>query len=284
MPICFRCKRDLSSEKPVWLPDGENYCCACCESMATDTFEMETGERFSDWIAKHPTLTMTYQPLEINVRTMAFYFPLLCAFGGLFVLLLGCWKFGQAGFQLLYLAGGLGLMLALGALAALIFTEKIQGKAPKLVAAVLNALLLPALCIAGLWYFGKPAAYIVLGLFCAVLFGALAARGLFALLRARGFSLTLENGVFNLRHGKRAEIFNVADLNRVCVVRPGTVGATEGALGFKDGRMLSLDTCLSDLHALGVVLDLRFREDFPPSADDLARVRRDKLRKIRGLT
>src|SRR5205807_7665010 len=52
---------------------------------------------------------------------------------------------------------------------------------------------------------------------------------------------------------------------------PGTVGATEGAIMLQDGRMLTLDTCLSDLHALGVVMDLRFREDFPPSADDLAR-------------
>ena len=66
-------------------------------------------------------------------------------------------------------------------------------------------------------------------------------------------------------------------------MRPGTVGATEGALGFKDGRMLTLDTCLSDLHALGVVMDLRFRDDFPPGPDDVAKVRRDKLRKIRGL-
>jgi len=94
----------------------------------------------------------------------------------------------------------------------------------------------------------------------------------------------LKDGVFHLQHGSRNETFTVDDVAQACVVRPGTVGATEGALGLKDGRMLTLDTCLSDLHALGVVMDLRFREEFPPSADDLARIRRDKLRKIRGLS
>ena len=51
-----------------------------------------------------------------------------------------------------------------------------------------------------------------------------------------------------------------------------------------DGRVLALDACLSDLHALGVVLDLRFKREFPPSLDELAAQRREKLRKIRGLS
>lgn len=129
-----------------------------------------------------------------------------------------------------------------------------------------------------------PAGYFIVGTSMLLFFGFLAARGAMAYLRAMNFALTLSNGVFVLRHGTRSETFHADDVVRACVVRPGTVGATEGALCLKDGRMLTLDTCLSDLHALGVVMDLRFREDFPPSADDLARIRRDKLRKIRGLS
>jgi hypothetical protein len=117
-----------------------------------------------------------------------------------------------------------------------------------------------------------------------LLFGALAARGLVAYMRAQNFELTLEEGVFHLTHGKRAETFGMDDLDRACVVRPGTIGATEGALGFKDGRMLTLDTCLSDLHALGVVMDLYFNREFPPGPEDIARERRTRLRKIRGLS
>jgi hypothetical protein len=115
-------------------------------------------------------------------------------------------------------------------------------------------------------------------------FAYFALRGARAFLRARNFRLTLQDGNFHLQHGRNSDTFSANDVEQACIVRPGTVGATEGALQLKDGRMLTLDTCLSHLHALGVVMDLRFREDFPPSADDIARVRREKLRKIRGLS
>jgi hypothetical protein len=124
----------------------------------------------------------------------------------------------------------------------------------------------------------------VFGLVMMLFFAYFAVRGARAFLRARNFRLTLNDGSFHLQHGTRTDTFSAEDVTQACIVRPGTVGATEGALQLKDGRMLTLDTCLSDLHALGVVMDLRFREDFPPSADDIARIRREKLRKIRGLS
>lgn len=133
-------------------------------------------------------------------------------------------------------------------------------------------------------YSGKHWGFFVLGVGMLIFFGVFAVRGAKAYLRALKFRLTLEDGTFRLEHGTRSDTFQADDVTHACVVRPGTVGATEGALKLKDGRMLTLDTCLSDLHALGVVMDLRFREDFPPSADELARIRRDKLRKIRGLS
>ena len=56
MSSCARCQRDLSAENPVRLHDTREYCAACCASMATDAFEMETGEPFVKWIEKHPKL------------------------------------------------------------------------------------------------------------------------------------------------------------------------------------------------------------------------------------
>src|SRR5260221_2989264 len=82
MPTCSRCQRPLSAEKPVHLPDSRDYCAACCESMATDAFEMETGERFTQWIENHPKLVMRYQPMEMSVRRLSFFFPLAGAIGG----------------------------------------------------------------------------------------------------------------------------------------------------------------------------------------------------------
>jgi hypothetical protein len=232
-PTCSRCNRTLSAEKPVRLPDTRIYCSACCEGMAADDFEMETGETFTKWIEKHPALVMKYQPLELSVRKSGFYFPLLAGVMGIGILLFGIFR-GET--------------------------------------------------IDNVWQFQIKWTYVALGVIVTAFFGALAARGAREYLRALNFKLTLENGVFNLQHGSRTETFTVDEITQACVVRPGTVGATEGALGLKDGRMLTLDTCLSDLHALRVVMDLRFREEFPPSADDIAKIRRDKLRKIRGLS
>jgi hypothetical protein len=225
--VCGRCARKLTAEPPIRLPDTRTYCTACCESMASDTFEMETGESFSRWIAKHPKLVMQYQPLELSVRRMSFFFQLLiCALG--------------AGMLVYGIAAGETLPRKLG--------------------------------------------YICVGAIVFLSFAALSLRAATDYLRAVNFKLILDEGTFSLQHGTRQETFSVDDVTQACVVRPGTVGATEGALGLKDGRMLTLDTCLSDLHALGVVMDLRFKADFPPSADELAKIRRDKLRKIRGLS
>lgn len=288
MPICFRCKREVSDDDAVRLPDAEVYCANCCENMATDSFEMETGERFSEWIENHPRLVMRYQPLELGVRRLQFLLPLICAIASGGVILLGCWKYAKTGDPLIYMLGFFALLL--GLVLSIVVYAKGFGTSIKAVALVLRLLIalqsfgIPIVAGFGIWEFGRPAGYIVIGLLFVVLFGALAWRGLVALVRAKKFQLTLEKGLFQLSHGERAENFSVSDLTRACVVRPGTVGATEGALGFKDGRMLTLDTCLSDLHALGVVLDLRFRDEFPPSAEDIARARRDKLRKIRGLS
>lgn len=229
VPKCARCQRVLSAERPVRLPDTRVYCTACCESMASDTFEMETGEGFSQWIEKHPKLVMQYQPLELSVRRMSFYFQLLiCLIGG------GVLAYG------IYSYAALSM--------------------------------------------GKLLGYILVGAIVFLAFAGLSVRAAIDYLRAVNFKLILHEGVFSLQHGSRSETFTVDDVTQACVVRPGTVGATEGALGLKDGRMLTLDTCLSDLHALGVVMDLRFRADFPPSADEIAKLRRDKLRKIRGLS
>jgi len=236
-PICSRCDRVLSAEKPIRVPDCRVYCKSCCESMAADDFEMETGESFSNWIEKHPELVMKYQPLELQVRRMSFYFPLGISILGLVVLIYG-------------------IARAVSAYSvSMDFVAVLRG------------------------HFG----YVLLGLVMVLAFGAVSLRGLISYLRANNFRMTLKDGVFNLEHGSRKETFNVDEVTQACVVRPGTVGATEGALQLKDGRMLTLDTCLSDLHALRVIMDLRFRKEFPPSADELAKIRRDKLRKIRGL-
>ena len=148
-------------------------------------------------------------------------------------------------------------------------------------------LALLGLCVAGYGigsFSDKHWGYLIVGFGMLIFFGIFAVRGAKAYLRALKFKLTLEDGIFRLEHGARSDTFPADDVTQACIVRPGTVGATEGALKLKDGRMLTLDTCLSDLHALGVVMDLRFRNDFPPSADELARIRRDNLRKIRGLS
>lgn len=276
---------DLSVETPVRLPDGSDYCAECCQSMATDSFEMETGEPFVQWIAKHPKLTMRYQPMEMGVRRLGFIFPLCVSVGGILVAIIGSIQYAKASLPLEYLAAFLIVSVALvGSVFFVLKKQEGSGVSGAKAIAGILAFLLPAAAIAGIYKFGNPAAVIVTGLFSTALFAGLSIRGLEAYLRAQDFELTLENGQFRLVHGKHSDSFTTDDLQRACVVRPGTVGATEGALGFKDGRMLTLDTCLSDLHALGVVMDLRYRSDFPPSPDDIAKLRRDKLRKIRGLT
>src|SRR5262245_4648975 len=83
MTTCARCFRNLSGEQPVRLPDTREYCAACCESMATEAFEMETGEPFVKWIEKHPRLVMRYQPLEMSVRRLGFLFPIFAALIGI---------------------------------------------------------------------------------------------------------------------------------------------------------------------------------------------------------
>jgi len=286
VPLCSRCRRNLSAEKPVRLPDTRVYCAACCESMAADTFEMETGETFTKWIEKHPELVMRYQPLELTVRRMSFLFPV-------FVSLIGIATFAFSIVQALRLGSGVvtafsfPVTLLVAAAMGYVASRKAPSGAMKVAGVlltVLAALSIPAVGVLSYLAMGKTFGYMLLGIVIVLFFGALALRGGLAYLRANKFRLTLKDGVFHLQHGSRNETFTVDDVAQACVVRPGTVGATEGALGLKDGRMLTLDTCLSDLHALGVVMDLRFREEFPPSADDLARIRRDKLRKIRGLS
>ena len=64
------------------LPDNRIYCAACCESMAADDFEMETGETFTRWIEKHPQLVMQYQPSEQHVRLAIFLFTAFLAVSG----------------------------------------------------------------------------------------------------------------------------------------------------------------------------------------------------------
>src|SRR5204863_844485 len=169
----------------------------------------------------------------------------------------GCVKYLQMGFPIVYLAG---LLLALGILSTLIAKHEKLSASPSARGALLLvrvlSMAIPVVLLLGIFKFERPAAFMFVGLFCIAVFGALTARGLLAYMRAQDFQLTLEDGQFDLHHGKHDERFRIDDLDRACVVRPGTIGATEGALGFKDGRMLTLDTCLSDLHALGTVLDL----------------------------
>lgn len=233
---CARCDRSLSAERPLRLPDNRIYCAACCESMAADDFEMETGETFTRWIEKHPQLVMQYQPSEQNIRLAIFIFTAVLAFSGFTVLVIG-------------------------------IVARLR----------LFQLLEPLHTWRGL-------VYVAIGLIMSGVFGIMALHSGRNYLRTSNFKLTLKDGTFYLQHGAHSDTFAADDVTQACVVRPGTVGATEGALRLQDGRMLTLDTCLSDLHALGVVMDLRFRNDFPPSADDIAKVRRDKLRKIRGLS
>lgn len=239
------------------LPDAREYCAACCERMATDAFEMETGVPFVPWIEKHPELVLEHQPMEMYIRRAGFFIPLACALFGLLVL-------GYGSFEVVRPRppeepGALEL--------------KAQAERSKP----------PAFRRTAIPPWRAGAGFALVGFGTLALFGWLSWRQGKAYLRARGFRLTLQNGSFRLVHGSHAETFSAADVNQACVVRPGTVGATEGALGLADGRMLTLDSCLTDLHALGVVMDLRFREDFPPSTEDLARERREKLRRIRGL-
>src|ERR1700753_2354743 len=104
MSECARCHRKLFAENPTRLPDTLEYCAACCESMATDAFEMETGEPFVRWIQKHPKLSMHYQPMELRVRRMSYIFPLCVAIGGLIVATVGCVQFVNAGLPANYLA------------------------------------------------------------------------------------------------------------------------------------------------------------------------------------
>lgn len=273
---CSRCSRNLIAERPLRLPDNRVYCAACCESMAADDFEMETGESFTRWIEKHPQLIMQYQPLELNVRRFFFFFPLLMTVIGACIFAFGVNACIKTGTNLLYPLAGL-IFGALIVIAELLDTAKLLMR----IAGVGSLIIYGAV---GMLALGRPFAFSFVGIAIMVAFVLLTIRGLQGYLRAMNFRLTLKEGTFHLQHGARRDTFSADDVTQACVVRPGTVGATEGALRLQDGRMLTLDTCLSDLHALGVVMDLRFRSDFPPSADDLAKVRRDKLRKIRGLS
>jgi hypothetical protein len=250
--------------------------------MAADDFEMETGESFTRWIEKHPQLVMQYQPLELTVRRFFFFFPLFLSLLGLAVFALGIVECAKSSIPSLYLLAG--WFIPLGLIVLWFVNERMGAQKWTVVLRFLAGAAAMGIPIYGCIKFGKPFVYCTTGTMMMGLFGALSIRGLQAYLRALNFKLTLKEGTFHLQHGSRSDTFSAEDVTQACVVRPGTVGATEGALRLQDGRMLTLDTCLSDLHALGVVMDLRFRSDFPPSADDLAKVRRDKLRKIRGLS
>jgi hypothetical protein len=288
IPKCERCSRTLTAERPVRLPDKHVYCAACCESMAAADFEMETGELFTRWIEKHPELVMKYQPLELTVRRFGFFFPAVLSLLGLVVIGYGvalCIAQQNPPVPALFLLAGAAIPVGIGVL--WLVYEKADWLSSRMIFSVVAFLFIatvPVYGLIGCVKYGFSFGYIVLGGTLVAFFGLLAAKGVQAYLRALNFNLTLKDGVFHLHHGNRTESFSVEDVTKACIVRPGTVGATEGALQLKDGRMLTLDTCLSDLHALGVVMDLRFREEFPPSADDLAKIRRDKLRKIRGLS
>ncbi len=285
---CQRCERVLSAERPVRLPDNRVYCAACCESMAADIFEMETGEPFTRWIEKHPQLVMQYQPLELTVRRFGFMFPLAMLLLGAGIFGYGVYTSFRDAVPLPFLLAGLITPLVIGGL--WLIYENFSDSLPKAarsalrIFAALLAMAVPVYGLYGCLKFGRPIGFMVVGAAIIAFFAVLALRGLQAYLRALNFKLVLKDGVFYLQHGSRTDTFPADEVVQACVVRPGTVGATEGALRLDDGRMLTLDTCLSDLHALGVVMDLRFRADFPPSADDIARIRRDNLRKIRGLS
>jgi hypothetical protein len=284
-PFCERCSRKLYAERPVRLPDKHVYCAACCESMAAADFEMETGELFTRWIEKHPELVMKYQPLELTVRRFGFFFPAMLSLLGLGVIVYGVAACIARGVPALFLLAGALIPIGIGTL--WFVYENADWLSSRLIFSIFSFLFIATVPVYGFFgcvKYGFPFGYIVLGASLVAFFGLLAAKGVQAYLRALNFKLILKEGMFYLEHGKRTESFSVDEVTQACIVRPGTVGATEGALKLKDGRMLTLDTCLSDLHALGVVMDLRFREEFPPSADDLAKIRRDKLRKIRGLS
>ncbi len=264
-PHCARCARELSAEQPVRLPDAREYCAACCERMATEAFEMETGVPFVAWIEKHPELVLEHLPMEMYIRRAGFFIPLACALFGLLVFGYGLWAAFRAP--------------APGSVPAEeLSANENPAKRPEAQAPRTTSAREPEVA----WKTG--AGFAAVGLGTLLLFGWLAWRQGKAYLRARSFRLTLKDGHFRLQHGAHEESFSAVEVTQACVVRPGTVGATEGALGLADGRMLTLDSCLTGLHALGVVMDLRFRENFPPSTEDLARERRDKLRKIRGLS
>jgi len=220
--------------------------------MATESFEMETGVPFVKWIERHVELDLRHQPLEMYIRRMSFYIPLAFAGVGL-------------------LTAGLGLAILL---------SSAKGASPE----GAGAKAMEEIGFLGSIPVQKGLGFLVVGLTSCVGFGWVAFRQGRSFWRARNFQLTLRDGSFYLSYAGHAEIFEADDVTQACVVRPGTVGATEGALGFANGRMLTLDSCLTDLHALGVVMDLRFRSEFPPSLEDLARERREKLRKIRGLS
>jgi hypothetical protein len=285
---CQRCARVLSAERPVRLPDNRVYCAACCESMAADVFEMETGEPFTRWIEKHPQLVMQYQPLELTVRRAGFFFPLALWVLGAAIFGYGIFTSIKSDVPVLYLLPGLIAPLLIAGL--WVMYENFQDNLPVVtrslmrIAAAVLAAAIPVYGLYGCLRFGKPFGFLVVGAAMIAFFAVLAVQGVQAYLRALNFRLILKEGIFHLQHGNRSDTFSADEVVQACVVRPGTVGATEGALRLQDGRMLTLDTCLSDLHALGVVMDLRFRADFPPSADDIARIRRDNLRKIRGLS
>src|SRR5205085_11936359 len=102
MTTCARCLRSLSAENPVRLPDTREYCAACCQNMATDAFEMETGEPFVKWIEKHPRLVMRYQPLEMSVRRMGFLFPVFAAVIGLLMVAFGTLLYIRRGLNPIY--------------------------------------------------------------------------------------------------------------------------------------------------------------------------------------
>ncbi len=255
--------------------------------MAADVFEMETGEPFTRWIEKHPQLVMQYQPLELTVAAASgFFFPLAMVALGLGLVSYGIYRSLDSGVPVKFLLAGTFIPLALAGLWMMF--EKAFWIADNLLARSVVFLFIAGIPVYGFYgcmTYGRPFGYIVLGAVMMAAFGALAVRGVQTYLRALNFKLTLKDGMFHLQHGSHTDTFPANDVTQACVVRPGTVGVLHRrrAAFARTGRMLTLDTCLSDLHALGVVMDLRFRDDFPPSADDIARIRRDNLRKIRGL-
>src|SRR6185295_11319574 len=142
---------------PVRLPDQREYCAACCASMATDSFEMETGEPFVQWIAKHPKLVLRYQPMEMSVRRLGFVFPLCATIGGVAAAFYGAVQYHQAGFPPLFLAAYFWALAALGVAVFLVMKNENRAGAKALkMAASFLAFLLPVAGIAGVWKFGRP--------------------------------------------------------------------------------------------------------------------------------